>query len=68
MHHVAERGVPECISAVRAILRRETGQDFAEYALIFALVTLVAVVAFSPLGLNLGAYIATTFGAVSAQM
>ena len=52
---------------IRAMLSQESGQDLAEYAMIFALVTLVAVVGFSPLGLNLGAYIRDAFLAVSAQ-
>jgi len=49
--------------AVRDALRREEGQDFAEYALIFALVVIVAVVGFY----GLGDQIKTAMTGVTAQ-
>jgi len=49
--------------AVRDALRREEGQDFAEYALIFALVVIVAVVGFY----GLGDKIKTAMTGVTAQ-
>jgi Flp pilus assembly pilin Flp len=45
-------------------LKREEGQDFAEYAIILALVVIVAAAAFGPLGAAIGVAV----GAVTAQL
>ncbi|HVX30093.1 MAG TPA: hypothetical protein VHA53_06395 [Nitrolancea sp.] len=46
-------------------LQREEGQDFAEYAIILALVVLVAAAAFGTLGGNISATVGSAAGAVS---
>ena len=53
----------EHIVALQSIARDEEGQDFAEYALIFALIVVVAAVALGPLGTK----ILTAFQDVKAQ-
>ncbi len=45
-------------------LKREEGQDFAEYAIILALVVIVAAAAFGPLGDAIGAAV----GAVTTEL
>ena len=51
-----------------AVLRDEHGQAFGEYALILALVVIVAAAALSPFGVGLASYMANTFGAVMAAL
>ena len=59
---------PRDRAARLAVLRDEHGQAFGEYALILALVVIVAAAALSPFGVGLATYIGNTFGAVMAAL
>lgn len=58
----------QLVAFVDRVVSREEGQDFAEYAIIFALVVLVAAVAFGTLGTNIGTTVDNVASAVTGVL